>query len=283
MFGERRLTVLAVGVLVTVTLQAQNAGSSPLAIARALDGEISNLKSIPPTARAKAITALAGRIRQQPKEFVVALADNLARDGADGTGDNTLVEIADTLAEALRTAPQKANNQAYITLANLVRYGELPTALNDPHYTTAVEMLERAEKHRSRLDFTLPDLRGHAWRLKGLKGKVVLVNFWATWCPPCRLEVTHLIELQHRFANSGLEILAISDEEGGILRRFVAENKVNYKVLLDPGRAVRDLYRVSGVPETFVYDRQGRLVAQAPASPSMQRLLRMLERAGLRP
>jgi peroxiredoxin len=270
------VTVCAIAIL-----SAQEA-SPGLAVAKALDREISALKELSDGERAGAITKLTNRIRQQPTEFAVALATNLAVDGVDGSGDDTLLIIANTLAEALRKSPRKTDDSAYRTLAELVRYNNLPVSLDDPNYAVAIEKLAANEKHRAELDFVLFDLHGKQWSLKQLRGKVVLVNFWATWCPPCRAELPELADLYKRFAAQGLVILAISDEDASTIRRFAGEHRMNYPVLVDPGGATKDQYRVSGFPQSFVYNRQGRLVAHAPARPSMQGFLKMLGRTELR-
>jgi peroxiredoxin len=151
-----------------------------------------------------------------------------------------------------------------------------------PNYTAAIEKLAANEKHRADLNFALFDLHGKRWSLRRLRGKVVLVNFWATWCPPCRAEIPDLADLHKRFAAQGLVILAISDEDASTVRRFVGEYRMIYPVLIDPGGAIKGQFRVSGFPQTFVYNRQGRLVAHAPARPSMQSFLKMLGRTELR-
>src|SRR4030095_16443915 len=112
------------------------------------------------------------------------------------------------------------------------------------------------------------DLNGKLWDLRDLKGKVVLVNFWATWCPPCRKEMPDLKALANRFKDQDLIILAISDESQDDLGRFVAAEQIPFPVLLDPGGKAKDAFLVKGIPATFLYDRSGQLAAQLMAGAS---------------
>ncbi len=144
-----------------------------------------------------------------------------------------------------------------------------------------MEKLEADDRSRQHADFTLTDLSGMQWNLRALAGKVVLVNFWATWCPPCRKELPDLEALYQRFRSRGLVILAISDEDAGKVQPFVAEQKLNYPVLLDPGRKVNELFQVEGIPKSFVYDRSGKLAAEAIDMRTQRQFLEMLLRAGL--
>jgi thiol-disulfide isomerase/thioredoxin len=125
-------------------------------------------------------------------------------------------------------------------------------------------------------------LQGNTWTLKDLAGKVVLVNFWATWCPPCQKEIPALETLYKRFGGQGLIILAISDEDGKTVKPFIESRKVTYPILLDSGRKVNDLFQVEGIPKSFVYDRSGKLVAQSIDMRTQQQFLEMLGQAGLR-
>jgi peroxiredoxin len=110
--------------------------------------------------------------------------------------------------------------------------------------------------------------------LRELRGKVVLVNFWATWCPPCRQEIPALKRVYERFKAKGLIVLAISEEAPDTLRKFVAENDIRFPVLVDPGTKVGEqAFHMRGLPASFIYDRSGRLVAQALSMPTMERLL----------
>jgi peroxiredoxin len=117
--------------------------------------------------------------------------------------------------------------------------------------------------------------------LKDLSGKVVLVNFWATWCPPCQKEIPDLETLYERFKDQGLLILAISDEDAGKVKPFMEKRKVSYPVLLDPGRKVNELFQIEGIPKSFVYDRSGKLVAQSIDMRTQRQFLEMLGQAGL--
>ncbi|HUI43423.1 MAG TPA: TlpA disulfide reductase family protein, partial [Terriglobia bacterium] len=106
-------------------------------------------------------------------------------------------------------------------------------------------------------------------------------NFWATWCPPCRKEMPDLETLYNRFKDQGFVILAISDEDSSKVQPFIADHHVTYPVLLDPGRKVNGLFEIEGIPKSFVYDREGKLVAQSIDMRTQKQFLEMLSQAGL--
>lgn len=107
-----------------------------------------------------------------------------------------------------------------------------------------------------RIEFTLPDLNGLPQSLP--KGEVVLLNFWATWCPPCRREIPSMAELHHRFAGSGLKIVAVSvDQRLSDLTSFVKEYQIPFQVLHDGDGATSHSYGVFRYPESFLIDRHG--------------------------
>jgi peroxiredoxin len=257
--------------------------SSPLEIAKAIDQESRQLKDAQEDVRGPAVKNLLVRIRQQPLEFAVALAWNLAVDHADGSGRDTLQQIADTLAHALQNAPERQKTpSAYRTLAELARYDQISVSLADPQYSAAMRELDSEDQQRRDADFNLPDLSGKKWSLRTLRGKVVLVNFWATWCPPCRQEIPTLKLVYDRFQTQGLVVLAISEEAPDTLRKYVAENNVRFPVLVDADTKVEErAFHMRGLPVSFIYDRSGRLVAQAPSAPTIERLLEKLGQAGL--
>ncbi len=119
-------------------------------------------------------------------------------------------------------------------------------------------------------DFALEDLEGNSIKLSDLKGKVVFVNFWATWCPPCRREIPHFIELHEEFSDQGFEILgiAVDSREFDSVAPFVKKAGMNYPVMLDK-KGVSQLYGgVSAIPTTFVVNRNGRIVSKIEGSRS---------------
>lgn len=107
--------------------------------------------------------------------------------------------------------------------------------------------------------FRLAALGGGESGLDSLRGKVVVLNFWATWCPPCVAEMPSLERLHRALGPEGLAVVAIAtDDDEGTVRRFVAERALTLPVLHDPGgRVAADLYRTTGYPETFLLDRSG--------------------------
>lgn len=110
-------------------------------------------------------------------------------------------------------------------------------------------------------DFTLRDANGTAVKLSDYRGKVVLLNFWATWCGPCTLEIPWFIEFEQQYKTKGFAVIGVSmDEEGwNAIKPYVAAHKMNYRVLLGDD-SVSQLYGgVESLPTTFLIDRQGRV------------------------
>jgi peroxiredoxin len=116
--------------------------------------------------------------------------------------------------------------------------------------------------HDAAPGFTLPDLNGDQISLSDFSGRPVVVNFWATWCPPCRSEVPHLIEAYERDGGE-VVFLAISvDEPASTVRRFARENDMPFIILLDDGGKVASDYRINSIPVTFFISRDGEIVAR---------------------
>src|SRR5271165_1083932 len=249
--------------------------------------QIHGLRQLPDDVRAQTTRELALQILQLPATpNKLRLAVSLASRSTEGDfGHDTLQEVATTLADALRQQPvpdEKGQPAApYLELAQLVRYEHVQTTLDAPQLRAAMAQLEAADQLRQKADFTLTDLQGKSWTLSELRGRVVLVNFWATWCPPCRKEMPDLEALYNRFKDQGLVILAISDEEASKVQPFIAERKITYPVMLDPGRKVNELFQVDGIPKSFVYNREGKLVAQSIDMRTQGQFLQMLAQAGM--
>ena len=110
-------------------------------------------------------------------------------------------------------------------------------------------------------DFTLKDLAGKNVSLSSFRGKVVLLNFWATWCPPCRDEMPSFNKLYHELNKRGLEIIAVSTD-GSVsgVKSFVEKIKVDFPVLSDADRTISKQYRVFSMPTTFLIDKTGKIV-----------------------
>jgi peroxiredoxin len=249
--------------------------------------QIKHLRSLPDDVRAETTRKLALEIRALPPgPHQLDLALSLANLSTEGDfGHDTLQEVATTLAEAIRGAPSAGKGDSalapYMELASLVRYERVEVSLRSPRFEAAMRKLESDDLRRQKADFTLTDLDGKQWKLSALRGQVVLVNFWATWCPPCRKEMPDLEALYDRFKDQGFVILGISDEDAATVKPFVAEHSVAYPVLLDPGRKVNDLFSIQGIPKSFVYDRDGKLVAESIDMRTRNQFLAMLAQAGL--
>ncbi len=250
--------------------------------------QIHGLRQLSDDVRAGVTKQLALQIRHLPATpNKLRLANSLANLSTEGDfGHDTLQEVATTLADTLRQQPAPDDHgqpaAPYLELAQLVRYEHMQASLDVPQFKAAMAKLEADDQRRQEAEFTLTDLQGKTWSLRQLKGKVVLVNFWATWCPPCRKEMPDLNALYQRFKDQGFVVLAISDEEADKVKPFISERNISYPVMLDPGRKVNELFQVEGIPKSFVYDREGKLVAQSIDMRTQKQFLEMLGQAGLR-
>lgn len=123
-------------------------------------------------------------------------------------------------------------------------------------------------------DFQLQDLEGNEVSLSSLRGNPILLNFWATWCPPCRLEMPFIQEVYQEWTDKGLVILAIDmGESTATVREFMQNNNYTIPVLLDTRRVVSQKYNVTAIPTTFFIDRNGviqdKLIGPFPSKDSM--------------
>lgn len=109
--------------------------------------------------------------------------------------------------------------------------------------------------------FELKDLDGKTVKLSDFKGKVVLLNFWATWCPPCREEIPDLIALQNKYRDKGLVVLGVSlDQKGPApVKSFVGRMKINYPVVIGDEKTAMNYGGIQAIPTTFYIDRNGKI------------------------
>jgi len=116
-------------------------------------------------------------------------------------------------------------------------------------------------------DFTLQRLSGGSVSLSSLRGSVVILNFWATWCPPCRTEMPSMEILYQRYKNQGLEMLAVDlREDADTVRRFIQRNGYTFPVLLDLDGRVGGIYGIQSIPTTFIIDRDGMIIGRVVGS-----------------
>ncbi len=203
---------------------------------------------------------------------------NVATEG--DLGKEALGGVAVTLAAAMRESPAGAGGDDYLGLAKLVRYEHLEVP-SDPSLEAALALLALREQIQQENGFTVTGMDGKTYSLAGLKGRIVLLNFWATWCPPCRKEMPDMEKLYRAYEAKGLTVVAVSDEDRPTVEQFLAKNHYSFPVALDPDRKVNTAFDVEGIPKSFIFDREGRLAAQAIDMRTESQFMELLKMAGL--
>lgn len=129
-------------------------------------------------------------------------------------------------------------------------------------------------------EFNLPDLSGHQHNISEWQGKILVINFWATWCPPCRKEIPDFVALQQQYADKSVQFIGIALEDKEPVAEYIAAAKVNYPILLggDNGIALaRQLgNNVDAVPYTLIVDRQGQIIHRHPGEFSKEQLVEII-------
>jgi cytochrome c biogenesis protein CcmG/thiol:disulfide interchange protein DsbE len=127
--------------------------------------------------------------------------------------------------------------------------------------TKPVEAAKGGKELKTAPNFTLMDADGKSVKLSDYKGKVVLLDFWATWCGPCKIEIPWFIEFQRKYKDRGFTVLGVSMDEGWpIVKEFAQEFKMNYPVVLGNDEVGQAFGGVEVLPTTFIIDKQGRIV-----------------------
>ncbi|MCM8812178.1 MAG: TlpA family protein disulfide reductase [Candidatus Omnitrophica bacterium] len=120
--------------------------------------------------------------------------------------------------------------------------------------------VQPAASRKTASDFQLTGLNGEAIELGSFRGKVVLLDFWATWCPPCRAEIPHFNELYSAYKGQGFELIGLSvGEDPEVVRSFVAANDMRYPVAISNEKVEQAYGGIRGIPTTFLIDKKGRI------------------------
>jgi peroxiredoxin len=278
----RRTLLIAAALFVTPLLHAQANESSVMS-------ELRSFATATTPQSPATVIKIASDIRTLPAgQNKVHIANGLAQLATRvDPGQQALQAVADTLAQSLAEFPLSGTGgqppMPYIDLAKLIHYEHVTTTLDDPLLAKAIQTLVADDADVERADFILKDLKGHDVALSQLRGKVVLVNFWATWCGPCLLEMPDLNDLYSRFKSQGLVVLSITNEESSKVNSYV--NRIGYHapVLLDPDSKAAKRFHVENLPRSFVFNRKGKLVALAVDQRSRRQFFQMLAAAGVHP
>jgi thiol-disulfide isomerase/thioredoxin len=198
----------------------------------------------------------------------------------------TLDEAAKSDEPMLASAHEHGDfHEWYRQLADLFEQRDF--ALGHPHPSIVSRLALRsfdvvAYEH---VDFSLPSIDGKTFHLADLKGKIVLIDFWATWCPPCRDALPVIEKIHREWRDKGLVVLGIDDEAGSVIGPFLTKNGITYPTLLDPDRKIHNLFgqdgNGQGIPLTVVFDRNGKFVGRVPYPHNEENFLGVLKRAGL--
>jgi peroxiredoxin len=279
-----RSTLLLAALLFTTPLLHAQASESSV-----VTNELKSFATAPTPQSPATVVKIASDIRALPAgQLKFQLADGLAHlSSRVDPGVAAFQAVADTLVQSINESSGfDAGGQSaalVLDLAKLIRYEHAKTTLDDPLLAQAMQKLAADDADVEKADFTLKDLQGHDVTLSQLRGKVVLVNFWATWCGPCRLEMSDLNDFYSRFKSQGLVVLSITNEESSRVTHLV--NGVGYHppVLLDPDSHAAARFHVENLPRSFVFNRKGKLVALAVDQRSRRQFLLMLAAAGVHP
>lgn len=205
-----------------------------------------------------------GRVRNLPEEFVHLAAQRRAELASAHIHLRTVLAAPRRLAPAVE---RRRDHETLLTVLMLVVLGLMPVLLRHvavPERTVVARGAEAAALTSSAApDFTLPALDGKLVSLSDFKGKVVLINFWATWCPPCVREIPRLMRVAEKYRGHGFVLLGVNttyQDDRVKVAQFVREQGIAYPVLLDVEGVAGQKYPARLIPTSYLIDRDGKVV-----------------------
>lgn len=150
--------------------------------------------------------------------------------------------------------------QKYLAALAVIVLAALSSCTSTASSASSAKAEKQSEGRKAAPDFTLTDANGKAVKLSDYRGKVVLLDFWATWCGPCQIEIPWFIEFEQQFKSKGLEVVGVSMDEDGwkAVKPYIAERKINYRILLGDDTVAQLYGGLDALPTTFLIDRDGK-------------------------
>ncbi|MCJ7727476.1 MAG: TlpA family protein disulfide reductase [Actinobacteria bacterium] len=125
-------------------------------------------------------------------------------------------------------------------------------------------------------DFTLMDLDGNEISLSDFNGKVLILNFWATWCSPCREEIPDFVEVYNEYESKDVQFIGVSNEDISTLKSFVEDYDISYPILIDDAN-IMGKWGISAIPTTFVFDKNGQIIFKNVGMMTREQLKNIIE------
>jgi thiol-disulfide isomerase/thioredoxin len=164
-----------------------------------------------------------------------------------------------------------------------------PDGKTDPSSSPSTESVAASMEEPSPIplgkpapDFQVASLTGDKLKLSSLKGKVVMIDFWATWCPPCREGLPITNKMHEKYSKQGLQVLTVSNEDAITVSDFIKENKYSFPAYLDTSGSAESTYKIEGIPTLVVIDAQGNLSSYMVGLHPEEAVVAALKKAGLK-
>lgn len=179
--------------------------------------------------------------------------------------------LQEAVAAGFKSVTQLEKDEDLASVRELPEFPEFLTKTRDAIRELQEKELDKIFAETKPFDFTfeLTDIEGNAIAIGDLKGKVAIIDVWGTWCPPCRMEIPHFVELQTKYKEAGLEIVGLNlervqddEEAAGVVKEFYKENKMNYRCALIKQATIDQIPDFEGFPTTLFFDRTGKVRAK---------------------